>query len=512
MPNSPPLTATVHVPSWLWGADPARFFAKAGLHARVVDAAKGTWQIRTEERHRKVPSSLVEVHHLAGPRLPRPRFDRLAAFAGPRLRGPISDRENEVLAQRTSRALATKELVDAFSLFTLQTILVEQVQLPQIAEHVYGELGEFCFEGDSSSRVFPNAGVHVVRRHEALGHRLKMAGVLVRVEHDSRLASGDLSGVQAAINAGELVFSSSEHLLSGAAFLDAYLGPLLGAVSPAILGLYAMREFGVVLYSLGRPIVGSKGDAAEMLQLLPLRGPAESIPTPSVSAEACSEALEWWGARLNQFFGILTDPAIFTSEAGTYVPVKHIQCISTAEQLFRLVTSLLASHRDVTARKVLFFSVLDTLERLTGRGIEKHCSLKFANETLQRLRAAIPRAAAGLMLPGAERAVRALRQVQDGFYLLRQSGTSEIEILDTGAIVARLSPEKGAAEYVKMMRNATHGFGSNKSGRIPFTNTLLAHHTGDLPQDLPLLGYLYLLEILIQPDILRNPLYRGGRP
>lgn len=511
MASTPPLTATIHAPSWLWGANPAGFFATAGLHARVQDASKGTWQVKPEERYRKVSPSLVEVHHLAGPRQSRPCIGRLAAFAGPRLRGPVSDREKEALARHAERALATKDLVDSFSLFTLQTVLAEQVQLPEIAEHVYNELREFRFKDDSLIRVFPSAGVHVVRRRTELVHRLKMAGVLVRIEHDSQLAGGDLRGIQAALNAGELVFSSSEHLLNGATFLDVYLAPLLGAVSPAVWSLYAMREFGLVLYSLGQSIVGSKGDAAEMLQLVPVSGPLESVPTPRISAEASSEAFEWWGTRLNHFFGVLTDPAIFTDQTGAYVPVKHIQSVSSAEQLFGRVTSLQVSHRDVTARRVLFFSVLDTLERLTGRNIETHCSLHFAMKTLEGLKTAIPPAAAEILLPGAERAVAALRKVQDGFYLLRQSGMSEIEVIEAGVIVDRLTPEKGVVEYIKMLRNATHGFGSNKTSRKSLTNTLLAHHNGDIPHDLPLLGYLYLLDVLAQPDMVRGALYRRGR-
>lgn len=338
-----------------------------------------------------------------------------------------------------------------------------------------------------------------------------MAGVLVRIEHDSQLASGDLSSIQAAHGAGELVFGSAEHLLNGAAFLDVYLGPLLGAVSPAVWCLGAIREFGIVLYSLGRAIAGSKGDAAEILHLIPVRGPSASVPMPTISGTAGSDALEWWGARLNEFFGILSDPAIFTDESGIYVPAKHIQGAASAEQLFKRVTSLQVAHRDVTARRVLFFSILDTLERLSARNIEKHCSLTFADKTLERLRATIPEPAAELLLPGAERGIAALRQVEDGFYVLRQSGKSEIEVVESGAVIERLSIERATVEYIKMLRNATHGFGSNKASRVARTNALLAHHDGDLPHDLAWLGYLYLLDILSQPEMVRGALYRDGR-
>lgn len=511
MPSTPPSTATIHAPSWLWGNNPARFWQTADLHARLIDASSGVWQVKTNERHTNVAPNLVETHHLAGVRQTSPRFDRLAVFAGPPLRGPVSERERRALDERTERVMQTKDLVDAFSVFNLRTMLAEQQQLPEIAGHVYSELQAFRFKERPADQVFPDAGVHVVRRRDALTHRIKMAGVLVRVENDDQLRSGDLRGIQAARNAGELVFASSEHLLNGATFLDAYLGPLLGAVSPAIWGLSATREWGVVFYSLGRPIRGWKGDAAEPLQLIPMPGPSKPVPTPSVSAAACSEAVEWWNARLNDFLGVLTDPTIFTDEVGSYVPVKHIQAVTTTEQLFRRVTSLQVSHRDVTARRLLFFSVLDTLERLTGRNIETHCSLTFALKTLERLRAVIPSAAAELLLPSAERAVDALRGVQDGFYLMRQSGASHIDVYSAGTIVNSLTPEKAAVEYIKMLRNATHGFGSNRSGQVALANALLAHHDGDLPHDLALLGYLYLLDILAQPEVTRSVLYRSGR-
>lgn len=71
--------------------------------------------------------------------------------------------------------------------------------------------------------------------------------------------------------------------------------------------------------------------------------------------------------------------------------------------------------------------------------------------------------------------------------------------------------EEGSSPLLSHMRNATHGFGSNKQGRAPLVNTLLAHHTGELPHDLALLGCLYLLDVLTQPDMVRGALYHQGR-
>lgn len=172
MSQAVPVTATIHVPPWLWGGNPARFFAQAGLHARPRSTNDETWTVKTEEHHTKVRPGLVEVHHLAGPRQRLQRFDRLDVFAGPPLRGATSAHEQDVLIKRTERALTTKELVDSFGVYTLQTILAGQAQLPEIAKHVYDELRDFRFAEDSS-QVFPDAAVHVVRRRTELANRLK---------------------------------------------------------------------------------------------------------------------------------------------------------------------------------------------------------------------------------------------------------------------------------------------------------------------------------------------------
>jgi hypothetical protein len=127
--STPPPAAICRLPLWFWGGNPSGFFADAGLRARKHDQAEGTWLVKTEERHHRVPPSLVEVHHLAGNRQSSPRFDRIALFAGQRLRGPLSARERQVLADRADRAMASKDIVDAFGVLTLRSLLAEQSQL-----------------------------------------------------------------------------------------------------------------------------------------------------------------------------------------------------------------------------------------------------------------------------------------------------------------------------------------------------------------------------------------------
>ncbi len=43
----------------------------------------------------------------------------------------------------------------------------------------------------------------------------------------------------------------------------------------------------------------------------------------------------------------------------------------------------------------------------------------------------------------------------------------------------------------------TTGTGTNSANKVEATNSLLGQHTGALPHDLGLLGYLYLLDVLL---------------
>lgn len=101
--------------------------------------------------------------------------------------------------------------------------------------------------------------------------------------------------------------------------------------------------------------------------------------------------------------------------------------------------------------------------------------------------------------------------MQDGFFIRKQLGTSSLELQLGGSRVERISPEDGVARYLKVLRDATHGHGSNKASKGPMTDALLAHHDGHVPHDIGLLAYLYLLDVLLDPIRLRRTLYRAGR-
>jgi hypothetical protein len=463
------------------------------------------WQVQTDEAYYQQRPTLITVDHLAGPKCRRPRLEQITHWSRGEVGTNHYDRAIDEVAKRTARAERTGDPVDAFSAWQLHTLVEPSNSLGDLVSSIYKILREGRGQ-DPNDLPFGNAGVHVVRRSSALGHRARLISVLLRMKYDRKLAGGDGSHMQDANRAGEIIFASSQHLQDGIVMLDAYLAPLCAALTPAIWCIPVYREFGAIIYSLGQPLSGVRGDAAELLQVLPIQGGTESIEFPTLSPEASSEAIDWWGAKLNDMFRVLFDPVVFADADSNYVPSAHLQAVLTVEQLFRRVNSMQIAQRDINARRVLLFTILDTLERLTGRNLATHCTLTFARKTLGDLQETIPSQAAEVLLPAAVRAVDALEAVQDGFFMQRQLGLAEIDIpLDHGQMRS-LGPEAAAAEYIKVLRDATHGHGTNKTGLRSRIDTLLAHHDGALSNDLPLLGYLYLLNILVNPEVLRKNL------
>ncbi len=337
---------------------------------------------------------------------------------------------------------------------------------------------------DTDERLYPNVAAYLICRAPALLHRSKIPAVLLRVERDGKLQRADLADIKAASAKGEVVFSASDRLGDGFAVIDAYLSPLLGALTPYVWAFSAPRAYGGVVYTLGTAIPGVAGEALEPLHLLPSTGSLRAVERPNLSPEAPTEAITWWVRRLDRAMSVVSDPAVFSDSNGAYAPNYHLHAILTFEQVFRRVGVIQQSDRDGDARRVLLFTVLDTLERLTNRKLVELCTHGVAVETLERLRKDMSIGAQEVLLPAAERAVEALERLQDGFYLRRQTGAATIDFTLTDGTPASYTPEHAAAEYVRVLRNATHGHGSNQDEAVPRTDALLVHHDGTIPHDL----------------------------
>jgi hypothetical protein len=519
MATKPPASTIMTLPKWIWNGAVHGFIEAARLRG-IPSPGLGAdeFRIETFERGSRERPSLITMRQLAGPPLNCANYDPLqVAEAEAGSTRFIGDDRFEAVQRKLDRVRDSAEkgaaaglIAPGLALHQLQTMLADPTMSADTVEAIADDIRDLRF-AETDEPMFPNSGVHLIRRHPALLHRSKIPAVLLRIARDRKLQQADLEDIKTASANGEVVFAASDGLGDGFAHLDAYLTPLLGALSPYVWAFPATRLSGTVIYTLGTAISGAAGEALEPLQLLPTRAALEPIPPPTLSPNASSAAITWWVRRLDKALSVISDPALFSDSNGHYVPSHHQHAMLSLDQVFRRTGSIQRSYGDGDARRVLLFTVLDTLERLTDRRLVDLCTHSFALRTLKEVRMDMNAEAQEVLLPAAERAVRALEQVQDGFYLHRQTGATSIDFSLADGTSERYTPEQAAAEYIRVLRNATHGHGSNREDAVPRTDALLAHHDGTIHHDLPLLGYLYLLELLTRPDLLRQVLFSSAR-
>jgi hypothetical protein len=504
-----PSSAIIRIPT-PWRADLDDLFVRGDFKVRVESGDGVVRRIRTQENESRIAPSLITVEDLAGPTVRNPRLDRVQDVeARNNWTVALEDHDDEIERLR-GKAERSKAFVDFISFWRSCLSLAPIGNLSDTLEGVYETLTQLPLESNATERPFASAGIHFIQRSPVLVSRTRLAAVMLRIQNDSSLAAGQVEHLVRAMQAGDTVFSSSAGLMEGSTLIPPYLAPVLGALSPYVWAFESARPAGAIIVSFGNSVVGTGGEATELLHMLPQRGSLERTPRTKLSRGASSSALAWWIQRVDRLFGILTDPGVFSDDRGEFVAVRQVHALATVEQLFRRVGAIHTSYRDDSVRQVLLFTVLDTLERLQGRPIEDLCSLVFVEKTLGRLEAAIPKDAAEILLPAARRAVGALKGVQDGFFISRQANSDRVNLQYPDGRVESLSLDRAAALYVKLLRNATHGHGGNRRGVATRSNALLAHHNGYLPHDLALLGYVYLLDILVRLDDLRVFLHRSG--
>lgn len=507
----------MRLPSWMWNGALDDFLRAAGLNS-VTDAflAPDELRIETFERSSRERPGLVKIRQLAGPPMVDANYDPVTAAEASQLcylndgQVATTQRRLERLEQSALGLTAAGLQAPGLGFHQLQTMLAESAAMAETVKTAVDDL-RGCRLASTDEQLFPLAGVLLVQRAPALLHRSKIPAVLLRVAVDGRLRSADLEQVKAASANREVVFAASDGLGDGFALLDPYLAPLLGAMTPYVWAFSASRPASTIVYTLGRCIAGVAGEALEPLHLLPSRGSLEAISPTELSPEASPAAVTWWVRRLDKVLSVISDPALFADADGRYVPTHHQHAMLSLDQLFRRVGSIQQAHRDGDARRVLLFTVLDTLERLTDRTLVELCTYQFAASTLERVRRDMNADMQQVLLPAAVRAVHALALVQEGFYVRRQTGAATIDFNLSDGTSQSYTPERAAAEYIRVLRNATHGHGSNRADAVPRTDALLAHHDGAIHHDLPLLGYLYLLELMTKPDMLRRVLFSSTR-
>lgn len=463
--------------------------------------------MRTEEGYRNTEPDLIHSHHLALPGQPV-RHERFALL-NERAEFEMDYPEIQAhLDDMLDRALKTGEFVDLMSHAQAFLTATPTRDLGKNSADLLSGLRQMSWSDPEPGipGPFESAGLAIVSVDESLLTRLRLPSVLLRIAHDTRLASGDASHLRS--DEENMMFPSSHGLYEGIYLQGPYIGPLRGSMSPSVWCLAAPRTFGTLILMLGRGIAGTSPRATEPLQTIMIKRPSGSYKPPDQDIQDQVAAVDWWAQALNQLFGILSDPAVFRDRTGLYQPARQLGCLLTIEQLFSRVTSLLVQHRDVTTRQALLFTCLDTLEGLTGRNLVTQCNPTQPVKCLDRIRSGMSPSAQRVLLPAAERAAKALEEVPAGFALAKADGKDHLEWADKSS-----SFEQATAYYLVALRNATHGHGGDRGtvDQRERDTTLLIQHNGQIPDDLPALAYLYLLDLLANPGRLRTILSRPPR-
>ena len=488
--------AEVELPHWLWGGNPAGYLKAANLHGRSIGSNR--YRIETTENYRHQPPSIATARDIAGPGMAQPRYDDLA-HETERVAPPTHARIDRLINEYAKSLQGAFDLPEYFQHERLSVYKTPVPQLPDRVKVFHEGLHKIDLGG---TRAFRDSGIQLAQVDLSLNYRLRLPALLLGVRHHPLLQTTDPKALAAQ---NQQFFLSSDGLSQGAVLLDAYLGPLQASLSPQVWVLPVIRTFGTLLFSLGTPIQGVVPEFAELLQTLPTIGPKTSVPRAIVGRDSPMAAVRWWTRQLNAIFAVLSDPANFVQRDGQYSPIAHLEWQLTVEQLFRRVTSLLLSHRDTTARNVLFFSVLDTLVAVSGIDIVTMCKLTHAKATIASLEQSLEAEVCEVLLPNAHRGVSALQELQDGFFMTGKGTRNRIRIIhDDGTTESELAPEDAAAYYVKALRDATHGHTNPKKGPAPRTRALLVQHDGDIPDALGLLAMLYLVDLLNRPDRLQK--------
>jgi hypothetical protein len=492
--SKPPVV--VQLPAWLFGGNLTGFPDFVGWDLQLHE---GVHSVRNKESRTLSAPELIRAVRLGSSVDPT----NVAGFD--RLRQVFT--EHDEFSQPNSWDRAVKvfehfqdeygdELVGHLAGFRALFIGTERAEdLPALVSQT---LSAFVRE----KGVLKDASAHLVWTEKALGNRY---GV-----------------VRALLSAGEERPASSEHLSESSRELvqdvviglSSYLEPLVTSLAPLVWGVTATRAGGVVVIAFGKALPGRRELNADLLSFSGRTSltPALLIPD-NLSPRMFRDAITWWVNRLDLLFSHLTEPAN-NSVAGEFHPATALERLMTFEQICKSVQSI-ATSEDPHSRRLALFHVLDSMAGLnSGLKRETVTKLSSAEALLAKLRHSVPSEIQPVLLPRAEAAVEALRQVQDGFFDPSRIKDGKLLWTDSKGVKTDVPLATAASEWLRVLRNSQHGYDKTPSSQ---DRSLLAAHDGTVPARLPDLSWLVLLNLLAHPEVVdrherpERPPRRQGR-
>lgn len=298
------------------------------------------------------------------------------------------------------------------------------------------------------------------------------------------------------------------HSMQGLASVDylmgakPFLAPLVLATAPIMHSVLAVRHGCAFILDLDRKLDGHQGRSSSLLdRYLPSFGELTTstdltMVNPNMAQR--DTARDWWVSRLNDLFHTILNPARFNHN-GEYAPQPHMATLLGVINLFEYVSQLRARiGRDPLGRRTLCFIALDTLDGLSYFSAAEMLNPDRAQHVLAEVTAAIPADAAAVLVPVPSSAVAALQKHHTGFFIPSWQGQQQVRVPGGQQ---PLSMDRLVASHLRAVRNGQHSYRKMmQSGN--FDGALLTAHNGDIADAVADLPFLYLLHILLNPNLI----------
>ncbi|MBI3429049.1 MAG: hypothetical protein HY050_03120, partial [Actinobacteria bacterium] len=283
-----------------------------------------------------------------------------------------------------------------------------------------------------------------------------------------------------------------------------YFSPLLLLDSPWVGGALAARPNATIIQLLTEPQPGRPRAWTDQLDSFkpPYAGSAiwSGLATPIENLETREQILRWWASRISELLWIVSDPTRHVDRNGVYEPSIQFGVALTLERIFVTAVEVMClKTKDEFIRKILLFDFLDLLQGLGMGNYERNLSHTTQHELWVLLKQTLPENVSRTFSPIIDGAFDALLQLDSGFWSAA-SRTPNNELLirrKTGIGQDPISLDRARAQYVRVLRNSTHGFSDLANN--PRNLSYLANHTAELDNKLPDLVWWYLIRILSNP-------------
>jgi hypothetical protein len=481
----------VSLPPWLFAGDTNSFMGTVGWDATSTTNPL-VWQIALEENATVGSRKLLTLHEILGPRdsVAIEEHAILAVAAAKRINRPMDlaslmrteiDRIGPV-----EKVESLQDLTKLLYLFDMLLMASDEKPFSLTAQELMVRLRS----------EFPHAALYFVEVDGALSFRTMMTRVLMRLRDEpATFTMPPLAGP------GGLAFEGGSALTDDLSLgLRAFIEPLLLSLSPFAWGHSYMCDNGVLIVSFGCAIAGRSGEPNEILNQFGRPGGVRSGAPPTISSESITAAIEWWIEKLNSLLSSATDLCRYRAIDGSYDVVKHQESLFTLIQAFRAIQSISVQQRDGFARQTLFFNALDTLEMLSKVSFDQLVEAPIAQRTLSNVLKLIPTDAQAVLLPRAADAVDALVSMRKSLGIGGRVSSSGITVpgpSDGGPPKdKKLTFDRAVAQYLRIRRNATHGYGGRLHKDAARDRVLLFSHSGHIPEKVADLSYLYALNLL----------------